>query len=75
MVDGREWILQFEVHAAGFEVGFCGALTFVDYLEVALESLANFAALVQVLTLAEIFVFDVERAGVGARAVVATSEE
>jgi hypothetical protein len=75
VVDGGERVLQFEVHTAGFEIGFGGTFTFVDYLEVALEGLANFAALIEVLALAEIFVLDVERPGVGARAVFATSEE
>ena len=75
MVDGRERVLQFEVHTAGFEIGFGGTLAFIDHLEVALEGLADFAALIEILPLAEIFVLDVERAGVGARAVFATSEE
>jgi len=75
VVDRRERVLEFEVHAAGLEVGFRGALAVVDDLEERLQRLARLALLVERLPLAEFRIVDVEGAGVGPRAVFAADEQ
>ena len=56
-------------------MGFGGTFAVVDHLEVAFEGLADFALLMERLPLAEFRIVDVERAGVGASAVVATDKQ